>query len=194
MQADTLFDDNQTHQNTQKKRKNNPEQLRHTLILTAKDLMVKEGIANLSMQKVADHAGTSKGGLFHHFKSKEELIAAVIGLFIAQLNTAILAKINQNPKQAGIFTRSYLDVMFNDPNIGMASAWANLRQVINADGQMQAQWQDWLNQKLRQFETTDGDPKFAVIRYAVDGAWLDDLLATDETHRQRIYQHIITLF
>ncbi|WP_241761935.1 TetR/AcrR family transcriptional regulator [Moraxella catarrhalis] len=71
------------------KRKNKPEELKHGLIMAAKHLMVSDGVANLSMQKVADTAGTSKGGLFHHFKNKEELLNAVVGLYIAQLNTAI---------------------------------------------------------------------------------------------------------
>ena len=49
--------------------KNKPEELKHGLIMAAKHLMVSDGVANLSMQKkVADAAGTSKGGLFHHFK------------------------------------------------------------------------------------------------------------------------------
>ena len=60
--------------------KNKPEELKHGLIMAAKHLMVSDGVANLSMQKVADTAGTSKGGLFHHFKNKEELLNAVVGL------------------------------------------------------------------------------------------------------------------
>ncbi|OOS26013.1 hypothetical protein B0680_00925 [Moraxella pluranimalium] len=175
---------------TPKKRKNNPEQLRHLLINAAKDLMIKDGIANLSMQKVADAAGTSKGGLFHHFKSKEELIAAVIGLFIAQLNTAILAHIGVNHSY-GVFTRAYVSVFFDNDAIGLQSDWAGLIRSINSDAIMQSQWQDWMNQKLRQFADTDSDAKLAIVRYAVDGAWLDETLTDDNERYQAVKAELI---
>lgn len=177
-------------QPTPKKRKNNPEQLRHTLILTAKDLMIQDGINNISMQKVADAAGTSKGGLFHHFKSKDELISAVIGLFIAQLNTAIMTHIEQTGETPGAFSRAYASVMLHNDEIGLKSPWAGLLRAINADSQMQTQWQDWLNQKLREFAHTDADARFAVVRYAVDGAWLDTNLTTNNDKYQAFAQAI----
>ena len=176
---------------TPKKRKNNPEQLRHQLISAAKDLMIKDGIANLSIQKVADAAGTSKGGLFHHFKNKDELIAAVIGLFIAQLNTAILQQIEQTGQVAGCFSRAYVNVMFDNDDIGLKSEWAGLIRAINGDAQMQSQWNDWLSQKLRQFAHTDSDTKLSIVRYAVDGAWLDTTLTDDDAYYQAIKAELI---
>ncbi len=159
---------------TPKKRKNNPEQLRHSLINAAKDLMIRDGIANVSMQKVADEAGVSKGGLFHHFKNKDELISSVIGLFIAKLNTAILSQCSQMGHIDGVFSRAYLQVMLYDADIGIMSSWAGLMRAINSDTQMQAQWQDWLSQKLKAYQATDSHAKHLAVRYAVDGAWLND--------------------
>lgn len=185
-------DDHLATDTTQKKRKNNPEQLRHLLINAAKDLMIKDGIANLSMQKVANDAGTSKGGLFHHFKSKEELITAVIELFIARLNTAILAQIGDHHGY-GIFTRAYVSVFFDDEDIGLKSSWAGLIRAINSDAIMQSKWQDWLAQKLRQFADTDGDGKLVIVRYAVDGAWLDETLIQDETRYQAIKAQLMAM-
>lgn len=183
--SQTAQPDDVANDTAPKKRKNNPEQLRHLLINAAKDLMIKDGIANLSMQKVADAAGTSKGGLFHHFKSKEELIAAVIGLFIAQLNTAILAHIGANHSY-GVFTRAYVSVFFDNDAIGLQSDWAGLIRSINSDAIMQSQWQDWITQKLRQFADTDSDAKLAIVRYAVDGAWLDETLTDDNERYQAV--------
>lgn len=83
------------------KRKNNPELLRHTILVCTKNLMLDAPTGNLSMQKVADMAGVSKGGLFHHFKSKDELITSVVELFIAQINTAILADMDAHSDKMG---------------------------------------------------------------------------------------------
>ena len=96
--------------------------------MAAKHLMVSDGVANLSMQKVADTAGTSKGGLFHHFKNKEELLNAVVGLYIAQLNTVILSITDELGAIQGRFTKAYLQVIFQDSKIGMNSNWSGLLQ------------------------------------------------------------------
>lgn len=176
-------------QDTPKKRKNKPEQLRHSLIIAARDLILRDGIQHLSMQKVADQAGVSKGGLFHHFKSKDELLMAVIGLFIAQLNTAILGLTDQYGQAFGCFSRAYATVMLTDETIGIGSDWSGLIRTINAESQMQAQWQDWLGQKLQQFATTDQDPRLTLVRYAVDGAWLDAQLS--EAQQEQVYQALL---
>lgn len=197
MMTDLLtFDTDTTPNNPQpqtSKRKNNPEQLRHALIMAAKNLMVQEGIGNLSMQKVADLAGVSKGGLFHHFKNKDDLLIAVIELFIAQLNTAIMAKIDDNDTSSGKFTKAYLQVAFTDEAIGIGSDWSGLIRAISADALLQTKWQAWLSQKQRQFAATDGEPRHIAIGYAIDGAWLDNNKAHDKQHLIAIYHELLGL-
>lgn len=168
---------------TPKKRKNNPELLRHALILCAKDIMLTDGIANLSLQKVADMAGTSKGGLFHHFKNKDELMMSVFELFIAQVNTAIMAQMND---KFGAFTRAYVLVFFDNADIGLTSDWAGLIRAMTADSQMHALWTNWLTHKLSVHSNTDSDIRLTVIRHAVDGAWLSGAKA-DELGVMRDY-------
>lgn len=165
------------------KRKNNPELLRHALLISAKDIMLDEGIANLSLQKVADMAGTSKGGLFHHFKNKDELVASVFELFIAQVNTAIMNEIDD---EFGAFTRAYIKVFFDNADIGLTSDWAGLIRAMTADSQMHALWTNWLSHKLAMHASTDSDVRLAVIRHAVDGAWLGAVNA-DEIPQMQEY-------
>ncbi|OOR90698.1 hypothetical protein B0181_04570 [Moraxella caviae] len=168
---------------SQAKRKNNPELLRHTLLIAAKDCLLEHGTAQFSMQKVADRAGVSKGGLFHHFKSKDELMAGVVTLFIAQINTAILEQIAQNaqgnPSHFAAFTRAYVQVFCGNAAIGLASDWAGLIRPMNADSTLGAHWQAWLDSKLRQHHATDHDLRLLVVRRAIDGLWLGGA-ATDD--------------
>lgn len=166
--------------NTDKpKRKNNPELLRHSILIHAKNLMLQDGIANLSIQKVADAAGTSKGGLFHHFKNKETLIASVFELFIAQVNTAILQEIAQHEDKFGVFTRAYVNVFFTNDDIGLSSDWAGLIRAMNAESQLAALWANWLDNKLKNYARTDSDIRLQSIRCAVDGVWLNRILEDD---------------
>lgn len=178
MELDELFDfsaitKHSTQSNDKPKRKNNPELLRHNILNSAKTLMINEGIATLSMQRVADMAGTSKGGLFHHYSSRQVLICAVVELFIAQLNTAIMTKMTTDGDEIGVFTAAYVRVFFDDANIGLRSDWAGLIHVINADKTLTQLWQTWLKHKLSQHARTDGDIRLTAIRHAVDGTWLN---------------------
>lgn len=175
------------------KRKNKPEQLKHELIMAAKHLMVSDGVANLSMQKVADAAGTSKGGLFHHFKNKEELLNGVVGLYIAQLNTAILSIADELGDAQGRFTKAYLQVIFQNPEIGLNSNWSGLLKAIHADATMFEIWQNWMAQKQKQFAATDSHARHQVVRYAIEGAQLDSELKSDRTKQQEIYETLASL-
>ena len=168
------------------KRKNNPELLRHTILVCTKNLMLDVGIGNLSMQKVADMAGTSKGGLFHHFKSKDELITSVVELFIAQINTAILADMDAHPTEMGAFTKAYVRVMFDNQEIGLKSDWAGLIRAMTTNVQMYELWTNWLTQKIKTHASTDSNPRLSAIRCAVDGAWLNGI-PHDELPAMRAY-------
>lgn len=168
------------------KRKNNPELLRHTILVCTKNLMLDAPIGNLSMQKVADMAGVSKGGLFHHFKSKDELITSVVELFIAQINTAILADMDAHSDKMGAFTKAYVRVMFDNQEIGLKSDWSGLIRAMTTNVQMYGLWRNWLAQKIKTHAGTDSNPRLSAIRCAVDGAWLNGI-PHDELPTMRAY-------
>lgn len=53
-------------------------ELRDKIILEALRLFSLKGFLSTSIQDILDAAGASKGGLYNHFKSKEELFYAVL--------------------------------------------------------------------------------------------------------------------
>jgi AcrR family transcriptional regulator len=48
------------------------------IVDAAKDIVVEEGAAHMTLDAVAARAGVSKGGLLHHFPTKEALLEAMI--------------------------------------------------------------------------------------------------------------------
>jgi AcrR family transcriptional regulator len=58
-------------------------------ILTAAEAVIgRSGAAGLTMEAVAAEAGISKGGVLHHFRTKESLIAAVVRARLEDYETA----------------------------------------------------------------------------------------------------------
>jgi AcrR family transcriptional regulator len=55
-----------------------PEVRRQEIITAARQLFQEKTYENTSMQDVMDQLGIAKGTIYHYFKSKEELLAAVV--------------------------------------------------------------------------------------------------------------------
>ena len=59
-------------------------------VKAASELATVEGLAGLSIARIADYVGMSKSGLFAHFKSKEELQLATIDTASATVDREVL--------------------------------------------------------------------------------------------------------
>lgn len=68
---------------------------RDKILDAAEDLFARRGFAGIGMREVAEVAGLGKSSLFHHFKSKAELYAAVVArildIFDQRLTGALAA-------------------------------------------------------------------------------------------------------
>ncbi|QQK79514.1 TetR/AcrR family transcriptional regulator [Salicibibacter cibi] len=58
-------------------RKYNPKQTKENIMATAVRLFMEKGYEKTSMQDIANTLEISKGGIYHHFNSKDEIINAV---------------------------------------------------------------------------------------------------------------------
>jgi AcrR family transcriptional regulator len=62
-------------------RKNNPKQTVENIVGIAAKLFMEKGYERTTMQDIVNELGMSKGAIFHHFKSKEEIADAVINRY-----------------------------------------------------------------------------------------------------------------
>ena len=69
-------------------RKKQPEQVRRALLDCAAQIAAEDGAAAITIQAVATRAGVTKGGLLHHFDSKQALIEAVFADLLEKLDQA----------------------------------------------------------------------------------------------------------
>jgi squalene-hopene/tetraprenyl-beta-curcumene cyclase len=65
-----------------------PLDTRTAIINTAQELIATGGLNSLTLDRVAQHAGLSKGGLLYHFSNKEQLVEACLDRLIADLASA----------------------------------------------------------------------------------------------------------
>jgi len=65
-------------------RNKHPEETVRKILDVSTRLFLEKGYEKTSMQDIVNALGMSKGAVYHHFKSKEELFEAVVGEFYSQ--------------------------------------------------------------------------------------------------------------
>jgi len=92
-----------------------PELTRAALLDAARRVLRTQG-ATLSLDAVAREAGVSKGGLLHHYPSKEQLLTALAYGLIEEFHTALQAaysaEIALHGDAPGAWLRAYIQLCF----------------------------------------------------------------------------------
>ena len=92
-------------------RKKQPEVVRLALLKEALRILQFNGMQGLTLEAVAKQAGVSKGGLLHHFPSKQALIEGMVSHVFETIEAQIDKSLQSDTVAQGRFTRAYVDVL-----------------------------------------------------------------------------------
>lgn len=159
--------------------KKQPEIVRRKLLECCAQLLIEHGVAGLPLHAVAQAAGVTKGGLLHHFPSKRHLIEAVYEDLLKVLDAEIDYAMSQDPIAFGRYTRAYLGTVFLPFKPANEQLWAALASSTLTDSELRVRWAEWNNARLQRHQDTDSHSSLMIVRYAADGAWLDNLFTQD---------------
>lgn len=155
------------------------------IILTAAERVVlRDGVMRLTVEAVAREAKLSKGGILYHFATKESLIQAMLDRLIQYYEQEI-AQQQENDTVPGHWTRAYVRTTLaplssypeeadfpksKEVGAGLIVAAATNPKLLEPLRKRFRTWQ-------RAIERDGISPTRAtVIRLAVDGLWLADVL------------------
>jgi AcrR family transcriptional regulator len=91
-----------------------PAELIKNVLDAAETVVVRQGIANLTLDAVAAEAGLSKGGLLHHFPSKDRLVEAMVARSAESTRRCYFDAYERVPEGPGRMTRALLDYCLSD--------------------------------------------------------------------------------
>lgn len=149
--------------------------MRVALIEAATAIIAGEGFARLTVDGVAKAAGVTKGGLFHHFASKQALIDGVLSEMLASAERDIAVAMASDPEPHGRFTRAYLGGVLGGRDPVDTEMSRGLCIAMLGDPTLQGSWRDWLASEVARHADTDDNPRCALARLAADGLWLATL-------------------
>lgn len=152
-------------------RKKDSEGVKSDVISSAAEIASSGGVNSITVQNVADLAGITKGGLIHHYPSRQLLIDAVYEYLMEWLDEKLESFMAKDKKQYGRFTRAYVETIFQSNQPENKGLYALSASVIT-DKHLRILWADWMRQKLQEHKDTDSDQELEFVRLAADGAWL----------------------
>ena len=79
----------------QQPKRRNKSLTKEIILNTAENIFAKDGYHKTSMDKIAEKSGTSKGSIYFHFPSKENLFCSLIDKLTNSLEQATIKKIDQ---------------------------------------------------------------------------------------------------
>ncbi len=148
------------------------------IVDAAEEVVLRDGVARLTLDAAAAEAGLSKGGILYHFPTRDALVAAMVDKIIEEFDRDIEANMDDLPGP-GHFARAYIRATMTPSStrpdredrlgaalIAAAAAEPSLLEPLQLAA---GRWQTRLE--------NDGlDPTVAtVLRLACDGLWLCDL-------------------
>jgi AcrR family transcriptional regulator len=148
------------------------------IIDAAEEVVLRDGVARLTLEAAAAEAGLSKGGVLYHFPTRDALVAGMVDEIIEEFDEDI-ERFLESDRGPGAFTRSYIRATMapssprpdREDRLGAALiAAAAAEPALLVPLQLAAdRWQQRLED--------DGlDPTLAtVLRLACDGLWMCDL-------------------
>jgi AcrR family transcriptional regulator len=88
------------------------------LLDTARRLFLEHGYAGTSLQMIADELGVTKAALYYHFKTKDDLLAALVAPALAELER-VLDDIEAAParRRPRLFVDGYVDFLLDNRGI-----------------------------------------------------------------------------
>ncbi len=90
------------------------KETRERIFRAAMQLAARDGLMTLTIEKVAEESGLSKGGVMHHFSSKDALLSGVIMHFTDQVEREMTRLVAEDPNPTYRWVRAMLRMMTAD--------------------------------------------------------------------------------
>jgi AcrR family transcriptional regulator len=154
------------------------EETRRRIVDAAEEVVLRDGVARLTLDAAAAEAGLSKGGVLYHFASRDALVAGMVDRIIVEFDRDLDAA-NEDPGTPGSFTRAYLRATLapggpersREDRLGAA-----LIAAVAAEPQLMAPLRRAFDGWQARIEADGIDPARATaLRLAADGLWLSEL-------------------
>jgi AcrR family transcriptional regulator len=140
-------------------------------VLEAAAIAIATRGTGVSLSHIAQQAGVSKGGLLHHFASREALLVALVDEANRRLREAVISHVDLSENTPGKMLRAYVRAMLSgDEEVAQyftsAPSWAGIYAIPEVVTLSRAN-EEWWREQL----ALDGvsEARIMLVRRAAEG-------------------------
>lgn len=149
---------------------------RNSVLDAATEVVRSDGVSNLTLDRVAEAAGISKGGLLYHYPSKQALVSAMLERTLRRADDRLNELADGSDRTDGRFAQAYLDYVRSDQPTQLDSATGIFASAALDDGDLTPAHEQFAAWQKRLLDDDGLDPTRALLARVVgDGLWLIDL-------------------
>jgi AcrR family transcriptional regulator len=143
---------------------------RDRMLAATGELVLANGVRELTLERAAEAAGVSKGGLLYHFPTKASLVTQLVDDVIDRFGSTVDARAAEDHRAAA-WAHAYVDATF-DAEVSRPDLAAALLAGADVDPGLLERCATRMAAWQRRLERDGLDPATAaVVRYACDGWW-----------------------
>ncbi|MCY1055978.1 TetR/AcrR family transcriptional regulator [Nannocystis sp. SCPEA4] len=158
------------------------ESARERLLDAAQRLILERGLSGLSVEAVISEVGLSKGGFFHHFKTKNDLILALLDRLVRRMDGFVAELAAKDPQPRGARLRAQIALSFDSKRQEAEAPQALLLAFVEAVKSQPTvrRLARELNAQAVARDVGEGIPegRAMLIQFALDGFWLSEAVGT----------------
>ncbi|MCG5432219.1 TetR/AcrR family transcriptional regulator [Mycobacterium sp. MYCO198283] len=124
-----------------------PIDTRQRLLDVAIRLISRHGCAGTSLQMIADELGFTKAAIYYHFRTRDELLVALMQPILGQIRHAVEAAEGEPTPRAQMecMVRGYAEVVAANRSLAAVMVFdSSVRRIL----QMQEEWGDLIERQL----------------------------------------------
>jgi AcrR family transcriptional regulator len=176
-----------------------PTDTRDRILDAAENIVIRDGVARLTIEAAAAEAGLSKGGVLYHFRTRDSLVLAMVerlvAAFDADLDEECAAESSGGVAVSpGRYVRSYVRATIRPPrssdDVRRERAGAAVLAAMASEPALLEPLRSSFDRWQEQLVADGVDPvRATVARLAADGLWFSDLFgfaAVPEPLRSRV--------
>lgn len=163
---------------------------RQRLIEAAVDLFTTHSFAGTSLQMIADELGFTKAAIYHHFRTREQLLDAVVGPILEQLAIAIDAaeQLRGVHARADYILTSYAQLAVDNRVVAVLAADPAVAGMLRT----RREWDELIDRQMALLADVEPGPagkvKAAVVLAGIAGASGPTFVALD---RDALREHLV---
>lgn len=151
------------------RRPKQPEAVREQILAAARQVLAEQGAAALSFDRVLALTDLSKGGLQHHFRTRQALLDGLFEQLLARFALLLETGLAREPAGPARATRTYVKVVCRAALTDSATDGREVAALLVADPRYQQRHTALVEAFCRDDAIAPG--LALTCRYAVDGLW-----------------------